>query len=134
MLLDIHYTDDGFIVEALLVSATERALSDRQLARQVCWPDRIRWIVEPVAAVLRKHALPDIADDRSWSLTREPATPAAIENAAQRLRAALATCGPVDASTKLELESLFTDTREWVGVTLRFFESEPHDADESLER
>lgn len=127
MLLDIQYTDDGFIVHALLVDAAERALSDRQLARQVCWPHKIRWVVKPVAAKLRTHALPDMVDDRSWSVTREPANTAAIESAAQRLRAALATCDSIEEPEKLELESLFADTQGWIGVTLDFFESGPHE-------
>ncbi|MEJ1965473.1 MAG: hypothetical protein WDO56_29595 [Gammaproteobacteria bacterium] len=125
MFLDIHYTDDGFIVEALLVNAAERALNDRQLVRQVCWPDKIYWVVAPVAARLREHALPDVADDRSWSVTREGARPAAIERARQRLRAALTTGDRVDAADKRELESLFTDTQEWIGVTVHFFETGP---------
>jgi hypothetical protein len=114
MLLDIRYTDDGFIADALLTGPDERRLTDRDIARQVWRPEQILWIVPPVMARLRTQGLAQIPAEQKWSVVRRIGAVLLAEAMVCRLR----------ARNGADHVRTLPDRSAWVHARVRFFENE----------
>ena len=113
MLLDIRYTDDGFIADALLTLPEERHLTDHEVARQVWRPEQILWIVPPVMARVKTKGLARIPTQQKWTVVRRIGAGLLAEAMMARLRAKNT---PPRATTAAPL-----DTSKWVHARVCFF-------------
>jgi hypothetical protein len=113
MLLDIRYTDDGFIADALLTVPEERHLTDREVARQLWRPDQILWVVPPIVARVRTEGLARIPVQQKWTVMRRRGVGLFAEAMMTRLRAKNV---PPQVTTAAPL-----DTSAWVHARVCFF-------------
>lgn len=114
MLLDIRYTDDGFIADALLTLPEEQHLTDREVARQLWRPDQILWIAPPIVARVRTEGLPRIPAQQKWTVRRRMGAGLLAEAMMVRLRAQNVPPQATTAAAPL-------DTSAWVHARVRFF-------------
>jgi hypothetical protein len=119
MLLDIRYTDDGFIADALLTGPEERQLTDRDIARQVWRPEQILWIVPPVMARVRTERLARIPAKQKWSVVRRIGSGLLAEAMLCRLRAR-------SGAGRAAHAAALPDPSAWIHARIHFFENEVH--------
>src|SRR5262249_2608612 len=122
MLIDLQYGDDGFRVDVTLVTPAEQALSDVRIARDVWWPQEMKWIVFPALALPRKRNLPHIPRSQTWTVERTP-SPLSRAEASRLIRLHNESAAPgaqLSEAQLAEIERSWNDGTAWVLARVEF--------------